>query len=51
MVKIALGIQNRQIGKSGQSPSHHGNWTPAKQEQLLSLLELLFPWPVAQGKG
>lgn len=50
MAKIAPGIWNRQRGKSGQSPSGHGNWTLARPGAAPLFLELL-PRAVAQGRG
>lgn len=41
MARIALGICNRQTGKSGQSPSRHGNWTLAGPGAAPLFLELL----------
>lgn len=50
MARIALGIYNRQTGKSGQSPSHHGNWTLAGPGAAPLFLELL-PSSISQGRG
>lgn len=50
MAKIALGIWNKQTGKSGQSPSRHGNWSLARPGAAPLFLEW-FPGAIAQGKG
>lgn len=50
MAKIALRIWNKQTGKSGQSPSGHGNWSPSRPGAAPLFLEW-FPGAIAQGKG